>query len=85
MPKLEPITKELYDIIGLADCIEETHQVEMNQHNIWFWFVEKYEVSNGSIVTVDMRPLENDKPSIALFKKYVMLDYGPTVEILAQW
>ena len=85
MTKLAPITKELYDIIGLADHIEETHQVVINQHDIWFWFVEKYEISNGSVVTVDMSPLETDKPSIALFKKYVMQDYGPTVEILAQW
>lgn len=85
MAKLEPVKKELYDIIALADYIEDTYQVKMDQREIWFWFVDKYEISNGSIVELDLNPRQGDKPVIALFKEYVMKDYGPSISILAQW
>lgn len=85
MTKPIPLEKELYDIIGLAEYVEETYNITQNLRDVWFWFVDRYEVSNGSVVNVSLTPDERDKPEIAVFKSHLRSEFGDSIEVLAQW
>ena len=58
-PKIRTI--EGYDLMGVTDYITEKYNLELDFNDIWHWFVDNYEPSNGTKVTLETEIYEDDK------------------------
>ena len=85
MKKPTSTKKEVYDFLSIAEFVNEKYNLGLDSTTMWHWFVDAYEVDNGSCISFDVKIEPEDKEWVKKLKKHLKDEFGEDIELLVEW
>lgn len=76
---------EVYDLLSLTSYVSKKYNLNLNDMDVWHWFVDAYEPDNGSQIDLNTQIYDTDKPWVKEMKKHLQTEFGDEIPLLVEW
>lgn len=85
MQKPQSTNIQVYDFMSVASYVNEKYKLRLREHDLWHWFVDKYEPDNGSQIEFNTQLYPDDEVWLQELKKNIEIEFGQNITLLVQW
>lgn len=85
MGKPEKQVVEAYDLLSITEYVSEKYNLNLDDNDVWHWFVNTHEPDNGSVMYLNTTVNKNDKDWVKEMKGALEKEFGNSIQLLVEW
>lgn len=85
MEKPEKQVIEVYDLLSITEYVSEKYNLDLDDNDVWHWFVDTHEPSNGSKLYLNTDVYSKDKTWVKDMKQALEKEFGKNIPLLVEW
>lgn len=85
MEKPQKKVIEVYDLLSITEYVSEKYNLNLDDNDVWHWFVESHEPNNGSKICLNTDINSTDKDWVKGMKNALEKEFGKSILLIVEW